>query len=172
MGWSVARLGPEDWRDYRRLRLEMVTDSPDAFWTTREQLEALTEEQWRERSTDRTLHVRDAHGRPVGTATVLTPDPDREAGLSADDALLLAVYVVPVARGLGVVDLLLDAALELARAELGARRLVLHVYEHNTRAIAAYQRWGLTPTGRHLDHPTRPGHRDLEMELVLRPPTT
>lgn len=164
----VVRLGPDDWRTYRQLRLEMVTDSPEAFWTTREELETYTEADWRARSTDRTLQARAADGTPLGTLTVLTPRPYRETGLGPDDALVLAVYVTPPARGTGVVEALLAAAHDLAVEELGARRLVLHVHEHNARAIRVYERAGYRLDGRSLEHPTDPDHLDLEMELVLR----
>ena len=167
----VVRLVPEDWRTYRDLRLEMVTDAPDAFWTTREQLEDYTEDDWRRRANDGTVQVREADGTPagtpVGTLTVLTPRPDVEVGLDSHDALVLAVYVVPAARGTGVLELLLGAAEEIARTELGARRLVLHVHDRNARAITAYRRCGYRLTGATLQHPTEPGHRDVEMELPL-----
>jgi RimJ/RimL family protein N-acetyltransferase len=61
------------------------------------------------------------------------------------------------------VDALLDAALALAREELGARRMVLQVNEHNLAAIRVYERHGYRMTGGFLQHPERPGTRDVEM---------
>ncbi|MDO5740548.1 MAG: GNAT family N-acetyltransferase [Ornithinimicrobium sp.] len=165
--WYVLRLGPQDWRDYRDLRLAMLSDAPDAFWTRLADLQPLTEADWRARSTDRTLHVRGADGRPVGTLTLLTPDPAKLPGLRADDALVLALYVIPAARGRGAVDVLLDAAQALAQGELGAGRLVLHVNEHNARGVAVYRRHGYEFTGGALPHPRQPGVRDLEMAKAL-----
>lgn len=164
VGLHVVRLGPDDWRDYRELRLGMLRDAPDAFWTQLADVQHLAEEDWRQRSHDRTLHVRDADGTPLGTTTVLTRETNQALGLQAGtgDALVLAVYVVPAARGLGVVDLLLEAARHLAQ-ELGCTRLVLQVGEANLAARRAYERHGYRLTGASLPHPRLAGQRDLEM---------
>lgn len=163
-GLRVVRLGPDDWRDYRELRLGMLRDAPDAFWTQLADVEHLGEADWRARSHDRTLQVRDADGTPLGTITVLTRETNQALGLQAGDgdALVLAVYVVPAARGRGVVDLLLEGARELAR-ELGCTRLVLQVGEANLAARRVYERHGYRPTGAWLPHPRLEGQRDLEM---------
>ena len=83
------------------------------------------------------------------------------------DALVLAVYVVPEARGRGVADPLLDAAATVARDELGATRLVLHVTEPNAPARTLYARHGFEPTGRWLAHPRAEGVRELELARRL-----
>ncbi|MGC5583532.1 GNAT family N-acetyltransferase [Ornithinimicrobium sp. W1665] len=163
-GLHVARLTPDDWRDYRELRLGMLRDAPDAFWTVLADVEHLAEAEWRKRSHDRTLHVRDAGGTPLGTTTVLTRETNQALGLQAGsgDALVLAVYVVPAGRGRGVVDLLLESARDLARG-LGCTRMVLQVGESNTAARRAYERHGYRLTGASLPHPRLEGQRDLEM---------
>ncbi|SOC52024.1 GNAT family N-acetyltransferase [Ornithinimicrobium cerasi] len=164
-GLSVRRLAPDDWRSYADLRIAMLTDAPDAFWTTLADVEARTEQDWRRSSNGSTLQARDGHGIPVGTLTLLTAatTPDLGVKPGPGDALVLAVYVVPAARGRGVVDALLDAALTLARDELGAWRMVLQVNEHNLGARRVYERHGYRLTGEFLQHPERPGVRDLEM---------
>ncbi|AXH95675.1 GNAT family N-acetyltransferase [Ornithinimicrobium avium] len=161
----VVRLTPEDWRSYAELRVGMLTDAPDAFWTTLAEVQERTEEEWRRSSNGHTLQARDAGGRPVGTVTVLTPEVPPHVGLlpGAGDALVLAVYVIPDARGRGVVDALLEAARALARDVLGADRLVLQVTETNVAALRVYERHGYALTGHSLPHPRQPGVRDLEM---------
>lgn len=163
-GLHVVRLTPDDWQSYAHLRIAMLTDAPEAFWTTLADVQDRTEGQWRRSSNDRTLQARDTEGRPLGTLTVLTPDVGPDIGIQpgAGDALVLAVYVIPEARGRGVVDALLDAALALARDELGARRMVLQVNELNLAARRVYERHGYVLTGESLPHP-RSGGRDLEM---------
>lgn len=170
-GVQVVRLTPDDWRSYAELRLGMLRHAPEAFWSRLEDLEGRTEADWRRSSTDRTLQARDADGTPLGTLTVLTPSTPPELGLAprAGDALVLAVYVVPHARGRGIVDLLLESAVDLAR-ELGASRMVLQVNEHNLAARAVYERHGYTLTGDSLPHPHQPGTRDLEMARPVRLP--
>ncbi|WP_051145531.1 GNAT family N-acetyltransferase [Ornithinimicrobium pekingense] len=159
------RLTPDDWRSYAELRIGMLTHAPEAFWSRLEDVRDRTEADWRRSSDDRTLQARDAAGTPLGTLTVLTPRTPPELGLrpGAGDALVLAVYVIPQARGRGVVDLLLDAALELAREELGASRMVLQVHEDNVAARRVYERHGYRLTGGSLPHPHRAGTVDVEM---------
>lgn len=164
-GLHVVRLTPEDWRSYAELRIGMLTDAPDAFWTTLEEVRERSEAQWRRAANASTLQARDGSGAPLGTLTLLTAEtvPDKGMRPAPGDALVLAVYVVPAARGQGVVDTLLDAALTLARDELGATRMVLQVNEHNHAAIRVYERHGYRLTGGFLQHPDRPGARDVEM---------
>jgi ribosomal protein S18 acetylase RimI-like enzyme len=163
-GVHVVRLTPDDWRSYAALRIGMLTEAPEAFWSRLEDVEHRTEEEWRRSTDGRTLQARDADGSPLGTVTVLTPQTPPNLGLrpGSGDALVLAVYVIPQARGRGVVDLLLDAALELAREELGASRMVLQVNEANVAARRVYERHGYVLTGQSLPHPRQPT-RDLEM---------
>ncbi|MFK5633792.1 GNAT family N-acetyltransferase [Ornithinimicrobium sp. LYQ103] len=165
----MVRLGPDDWRSYAALRVAMLTDAPEAFWTTLADVERLSEAQWRRRSTDRTLQARDGDGAPLGTLTVLTPDAGPALGLQPEDAdaLVVAVYVIPAARRRGVVDALLGAAHDLARDGLGARRMVLQVNERNLAAQRVYERHGYVLTGESLPHPHQPGVRDLEMARPL-----
>jgi ribosomal protein S18 acetylase RimI-like enzyme len=164
-GVHVVRLTPDDWESYAELRIGMLRDAPEAFWSRLEDVQGRTEEEWRRSSDGRTLQARDPDGAPLGTLTLLTSLTPPELGLQpgSADALVLAVYVVPAARGRGVVDLLLDTALEVARDGLGARRMLLQVNERNVVARRVYERHGYTLTGRSLPHPHQPGGRDLEM---------
>lgn len=47
-GYVVREMGPEDWVSHRDLRLEMLQDSPTAFWATLDDAHLLTEAEWRE----------------------------------------------------------------------------------------------------------------------------
>ena len=162
---QVVPLTPDDWRSYAELRTRMLAEAPEAFWTTLSDVEDLTEQEWRRRCDDRTLQARDTDGAPLGTVTVLGQETPPHVGLlpGAGDALVLAVYVIPEARGHGVVDALLDAARAVARDRLGAARLVLQVTETNVAARRVYDRHGYVLTGNSLPHPRQPGVRDLEM---------
>jgi ribosomal protein S18 acetylase RimI-like enzyme len=65
-----------------------------------------------------------------------------------DAAVLNELYVVPEARGTGVADDLMDAAVALAEAQaLPLDRLVLDVDRENDRAKAFYDRYGFAHWG-------------------------
>jgi GNAT superfamily N-acetyltransferase len=65
-----------------------------------------------------------------------------------DAAVLNELYLDPPARGTGVADDLMEAALACARAqELPLDRLVLDVDRENDRARAFYDRWGFDHWG-------------------------
>lgn len=166
----VHRILPEDWREYRALRLEMLEDTPLAYLETLETALGLTDAQWRARA--------ERPSQPGATAYAAV---DRGTGrwlgamnafVTTDRAvvMLVSVYITPVARGraAGVADLLLDAVVAWARERPGARALRLEVHEDNPRARAYYARRGFEPTGRSVPYALDRSQRDLEMELPLR----
>lgn len=65
-----------------------------------------------------------------------------------DAAVLNELYVTPAARGAGISDALMDAALTVARQQsLPMDRLVLDVAPENERAAAFYRRFGFESWG-------------------------
>lgn len=88
-------------------------------------------------------------------------EPDEDGGLRGyvfvlpgscrfiwDAAALNEIYVKPGARGRGVADDLMDAALEFARdQELPLDRIVLDVDRENPRAQGFYEKWGFDHWG-------------------------
>jgi GNAT superfamily N-acetyltransferase len=143
-------LTPDDWADWRALRLVALADAPDAFggkladW----QGEGDREERWRGR-----LSLPQSHnllamldGRPVGMASGAPGETDGVAEL-------LSMYVDSAARGQGVGDLLIGEVERWARDVFGASTLELAVSEGNAPAVAFYQRHGFQDTGRVGDMP-------------------
>jgi ribosomal protein S18 acetylase RimI-like enzyme len=139
---EVRRAGVEDWRRVKALRLAALGDAPDAFGTTHAEDAARPDEGWQDRLRS-------------GAVTLVAVADGRDAGLcvvsrSHDDpavAGLYSMWVAPWARGRGVGDALIEAALRAAR-ERGWSRIVLEVGDNNLPAIALYERWGFAPTGR------------------------
>jgi len=164
-GLSVRRVGPQDWRDYRNLRLAALIDSPRAFWTTYAQAASLEEADWRERLEWPTW-IASASGSPdparpqlpVGLVA-LWRSPEGGEG----EIILVQMWVAGWARGRGVVDLLVQTCADAARAD-GWTSLVLEVAEENERAAAAYRRLGFVPTGRRSAMPW--DERVAEVEMV------
>lgn len=141
---TVAVLGPEDWRVWRRIRLAALAESPMAFLSRLEdwQGEGDTEERWRARlaAPGSTCLVALRGSEPCG---MVSGTADREGRAVT---WLESLWVKPEARGTGVVDRLVQAVAEGAR-EQGHSAVMLEVRESNTRAAAAYRRLGFAPTG-------------------------
>ena len=153
------------------MRLAALVDSPRAFWTTYAQAASLVEEDWRDRL-----------DWPTWIAYApLSPDPDRPAapvGLVAlwrvpdapDDRIhITQMWVAGWARGRGVADALIAAAVELARAD-GWGAVALEVAEENVRAERCYHRLGFRRTGAQAVMPWDPDVVEVEMVLGLGRP--
>jgi ribosomal protein S18 acetylase RimI-like enzyme len=151
---------PGEWQRYREIRLAALTRDPQAFGSTTERERTqLTAEQWQARLAARnTLFAESETLGVCGLAGVIREDDGR--------AHLVSVWVAPEARGRGVGELLVRAAVDRA-AELGADRAWLWVAEDNTAAQRLYRRLNFRPTGR--VQPIREGEprRELEMARAL-----
>ncbi len=163
---TLHRVLPDEWRQHRVLRLEMLRDSPDAYWTTYEEALVLDEATWRDRIVS-TFHVQAHLGDdPVGSVGMWDgTDP------GWDETNLIAMYVAPRARRQQVGGRLVQAVLDEARRR-GHRRVVLQVTDNNAPARALYVRMGFKLTGEQTPHPRRAGLRELEMAAVLEAPVT
>lgn len=148
---------PDEWPAHHALRLEMLLDSPDAFWTAHHEAVALEESQWRQRLGS-TCHVMATiNGAPVGSVGLWAGDDS-----APDVAHLIAMYVAPRARGRHVGERLVVAVLgEAVRRGLGT--VLLEVTSNNAPARALYERAGFRPTGRRSPHPRRPDLDEREM---------
>lgn len=161
MEFRIHRGTAEDWAAYRKIRLRMLADSPDAYGSSYAFEARFPEERWRERSSNPLLFLAYApDGRLVGTATGL-PAADRTVDI-------VAMYVDPDYRGQGCAERLLDAVAAGAR-DRGARRLVLHVTDGNEAANRCYTRYGFCPTGRRWPMPRNPELVEVELAFELTP---
>jgi ribosomal protein S18 acetylase RimI-like enzyme len=159
---QIRRAVPEEWRQWRELRLEALRTDPMAFGSTLEREVPFPPELWQERLARNpsapgcgSWIAVDASGRWIGM------------GVTADlegQVHVFAMWVHPEARGRGVGARLLDAALhELGRSE-PERSIVLEVNPRQRAAQALYLSRGFRPTGR--SSPL--GHHDPEQVVELR----
>jgi len=163
--YSLRSTVDSDWREVRDLRLEMIRDTPTAYMESLEEALQRDEAEWRMRgrrgSADHgtAIVAIDSSGRWIGTMAGYV-DP-------AVGALLVGVYVAPDFRGrdAGVTSALLLAVEAWARSE--GDQLTLHVHEHNSRAIAAYENRGFTATGESIPYNLDPTTNELEMVKAL-----
>lgn len=136
---EVRRLGPADWRRYRTLRLAALADAPGAFRARLADEEALPEAAWRERLVRRAHFAAQLSGEDADAGTIGVDTP----GAAAE---LVALWVAPPARGRGVGDRLVAAALDWAAAQ-GHATVRLWVVDGNGFAERLYARHGFVRTG-------------------------
>jgi ribosomal protein S18 acetylase RimI-like enzyme len=160
---SVCRVAPDDWLGYREIRLAALADSPEAFSSTLEREAQFSERTWRQRLGGSSSFLAWHGGAAAGTVTAL---PGEVAGLPDFPGAwhLVALWVRPAARGLGIGRLLVQTVIDQAAAA-GAPSVLLWVFDSNGRAKALYERMGFRATGR-TDN--RPGHPQDVEHLMIR----
>lgn len=152
--FHVRRARRKDWSALRAIRLEALSDSPDAFGSTYETALNFSNHQWRTMAAQRRYFLAERDGVVVGMIS---------GGLNDEHPgtrWMYGMYVTPSARGSGVAELLMAAVTEWARGE-GASELFLHVTSSVVRARTFYQKLGFEPTGESFTM-----DRDSTLELV------
>ena len=154
---TTRRLGPEDWRSWREIRLRALQDSPSAFGSTYASERSRPEAFWRERLSN-----------PDNVA-VLAESAARSAGMAGGfrdlPGLLhvVAMWVDPGHRRHGVAHLVLDSVRDWGRDR--GLRLHLDVETTNEAARRCYERYGFVATGE--TRPIREGSPDLVERMAL-----
>jgi ribosomal protein S18 acetylase RimI-like enzyme len=126
----------EDWPALKAIRLAALRDAPTAFGVDYATAAANSDDQWRTRASG------------CGAARFfLAIENDEAVGLIAGVAdhgsqtELIAMWVRPDSRGMGVAERLVDAVKALAVAS-GHARVLLDVSADNARAASFYRRQG------------------------------
>jgi GNAT superfamily N-acetyltransferase len=160
---ELRELTPDDWRDWRELRLAALADAPYAFGSQLADWADAEESRWRARleipSSHNVIAVLD--GTPVGMASGLLSD--QENGVVE----LISMWIAPAGRGQGIGDRLMTQIEQWARAD-SAHALKLSVVQGNEKAHALYLRSGYIDT-------TEPGDLmpdGVNREQVMRKPLT
>jgi ribosomal protein S18 acetylase RimI-like enzyme len=138
----VQRLGVDEWQLWRALRVEALTEAPEAFCATLAQWQGPgdVEERWRARLTTVPLNlIAFLDGEPAGIVSATVLD---ERSVSE----LISLWVAPAGRGQGVGEALIAAVLAWARTQ-DAVGVGLGVREGNAAAIALYSRNGFVDEG-------------------------
>lgn len=157
----VCRVGPDQWRLHRAVRLAMLLDTPRAYGSTFAREVAFDDQVWLDRIRDAASWQALRQDLPLGSLTMY-----QVPGRPGDEATLTAMWVAAHVRGSGVADALVTALLDHAR-DLGLHRVTLDVADDNGRAAAFYERLGFVRTGRTGELPHVPGVGEFEMECVL-----
>jgi GNAT superfamily N-acetyltransferase len=154
-GLAVRRAELRDVPVLRELRLQALSEAPDAFGSTYEREVARTTSDWQRWLSPGVTFILE---NPAGAQGIV-------AGLhdTADPAVmhLMAMWVCPAIRGLGAAEVLIAAVLAWAKAE-GATWVRLNVIQTNERARRVYERNGFRPTGHEAVR-----ERDSRIEVQL-----
>ncbi|GAB3597994.1 GNAT family N-acetyltransferase [Angustibacter peucedani] len=150
----VTRVWPDDWERLRATRLESLRESPEMFGSTSAREEAFDEAEWRRRAARPATFLANRDGADVGTAGVYETD---------HGWWVMGMWIAPTARGTGVLEALMAACEDVARAA-GAGAVELGVMEDNPRGRRAYERLGFVLTGGRI--PVRDGRDEL---LMVKP---
>ena len=161
---TVRSFSPAEWPTYKALRLRALEESPNAFGSTLALELERTDTAWCERLENAASSGRDCaflaefEGTPSGLVWVKA-DPNDPSTVH-----ILQMWVAPNARGRGVGDTLLKAAIHWAM-QYGASHVKLGATCGNTPAIRLYQRAGFVELG--ATEPIRPGSTVLAQNMVL-----
>ncbi|MCD5324908.1 MULTISPECIES: GNAT family N-acetyltransferase [Pontibacillus] len=143
---EIKRLGSIDAEDYWNLRLESLLTNPEAFITTYDEAKQRTNpiERTADQLSNQSTHTYGAfiegHLRGVVTLHPETHTKFKHKGH------ILAMYVSPQTRGLGVGTALLEACTNHARS-LQIEQLHLSVVATNQPALDLYRKYGFTKYG-------------------------
>ena len=157
MNVEVRTITADDWPLFRDVSLRALADSPDAFRRTLAEVQALTEDFWRQQAEGSApILVVLEDGRGVAMGGVFTP-PDSAV------AYVWGMWTAPEARGRGyAAGLLTDLVNSCRDRDLGVR---LHVTEGNQAARRLYTAHGFKSTG--VWEPLREGSALQVEELQL-----
>jgi ribosomal protein S18 acetylase RimI-like enzyme len=153
---SVRRAVLGDEPILRKVRLQALSDAPDAFGSTYEREVARTTSDWQRcMSPGVTFILEDAAGARGMVAGVRD---------ETDPAVvhLMAMWVHPQIRGSGGADELVAAVIAWTRSD-GAKWVRLKVIQGNDRARHFYERMGFCATG-HEEVRERDGLIEIQME--------
>jgi ribosomal protein S18 acetylase RimI-like enzyme len=146
----IRRLTPADAKDYRRIRLLGLQESPEAFGSAYVDERKLSDLEFRRRlglNPDKwTLGAFQGH-RLVGVVTLIRNGGRKER----HKAGLYGMYVVTKSRRRGVGRELLHTTLKIADTMPGLRQVFLSVVEENYAAVALYEAAQFKPFGREED---------------------
>jgi ribosomal protein S18 acetylase RimI-like enzyme len=139
-----------------KIRLEALSEAPEAFGSTLDRERARTPVDWQKWLSPSATFVLETTTGPEG---IVAGVPD-----STDPAVvhLMAMWVHPALRGSGAASALVQSVLAWAEGR-GASSVRLDVIEGNDRARRLYERHGFRATGRTTVR-ARDGAREVQME--------
>jgi len=155
MSFEVKQAVVGDVPKLRSLRLQALSDSPEAFGSTYERELARTDADWRRWLAPGVTFILKRDGEACGLVAGVCDQ------LEASVVHLMAMWVRPDARRTGGAELLIDSIKSWAW-QGSATQVRLNVFESNSRARRCYEQAGFKATGRRSTN-ERTGDDEIEM---------
>ncbi|MGP4106490.1 GNAT family N-acetyltransferase [Virgibacillus sp. L01] len=144
---DIRILEPEDAEAYRKLRLEALLNSPEAFISSYEEVKNNSVDVYKVRfQSDNAYNFGAFEGNElIGVATLV-----RETKVKIGHRTsIYAVYVTPYKRGRGVSKQLLQTAIDHANSLDGVEQVCISVVTKSDSAKSLYYALGFVPFGTH-----------------------
>jgi GNAT superfamily N-acetyltransferase len=134
---EIVWIGPDEWREFREVRLASLRDAPGAFGASHADWADADECRWRQRLSDVPF-------------TLVARSADAWAGVvsgveSGDAVELISMWVAPAHRGTGLAGRLVEQVVAWATGK--GRDTFLMVRDDNEAAIRSYARAGFVDLG-------------------------
>ncbi len=141
--FEIIKLSPEDWQDYKQIRLEALLNAPQAFSSTYAESLTRPDSHWQERLREAALGETSwmLFARADGQLVGLT-GPFREEEKDGAVAHIISVYVCEAYRGQGVASALMRAILAAVSRRGDIRKARLGVNPVQAAALKMYQNFG------------------------------
>lgn len=138
----ITQLPSDRWHDYKTLRLEAITDSPQSFLPTMDEALTQSDEEWQERIKTMFFAVTD-DDELVGMTGYY-----RESKTKQNHIVnVVSVYVSPDYRQQGLARKLLEATIAAIKQNPEIRKIQLGVITTQTAAYDLYQSVGFQKFG-------------------------
>ena len=162
---SVRRLAPGDEATLREIRLQALSDDPEAFGSSYDREADRSDADWQRWFRPGAAFI--AEHPDEGAVGLVAGYPDQH---DASIAYLVSMWIRETHRGTGVADKLVEAVLAWSLSH-GVTTLRLTVIGGNIRASKLYVRHGFYPTGE-TNVRARDGAIEIEMQRDDPGPTT
>jgi GNAT superfamily N-acetyltransferase len=136
----IRQCGAKDWGELRAIRLEALSDTPEAYGSTYEESVRWSDAQWKNSAKTRLYYFAERDGRVVGMVSGGFND------AYPGTRWLYGMYVTPSERGTGTAELLVRSIAGWAKSH-GVNEIYLHVGSSVPRARAFYEKVGFRATG-------------------------
>ena len=165
---QIVRLTPDQWKEYKELRLRALEREPQAFATQYAKDAAYPDTKWKERlaavgnGKSWTLFAQDTDGKLVGMVGGYRDEND----LQNHSAQIWGVYVDKEVRGRGLAKALMKGIIDELETDSDIQTIILEVNTDQASAAKLYERMGFVTVGEPYPHLMGDGEQHQITKMV------